>query len=128
MPDTAMNAPRLAFATDHRLSPNTRSPEFKAGTATRIFESPRAFAEGGVGMLCAGVGPDSFRTAALSAQIAFPGDIPSQEVYAHFYGRISLALDRLEKSGDRDDWRDLRDMVRTGRRGGDYTMLAQTAV
>jgi hypothetical protein len=126
MPDTAMNAPRLAFATDHRLSPNTRSPEFKSGTATRIFESPRAFAEGGVGQLCASVGPDAFRTASLSAMMAFPSDIPSPEVYAHFYGRIDAALTRLETSGDRDDWRDLRDMVRTGRRGGDYTMLAQT--
>ena len=120
MADAPMNAPRLAFHTDYRLSPNYLGP------ATRVFASPRAFIEGGVGQLCAGVGPDAFSTAALGAMMAHPSDIPSPEVYAHFYGRIDAALTRLETSGDRDDWRDLRDMVRTGRRGGDYTMLAQT--
>ena len=126
MADAPMNAPRLAFDNDYRLSPNTHEAEFRGGSATRVFNSPRAFAEGGVGQLCAGVGPEAFSTAALSAMMAHPSDIPSPQVYASFYQRIDAALTRLEKDGDREDWRELREMVRTGRRGGDYTMLAQT--
>ena len=121
MPDIPMNAPPLAFDTDYRLSPNHIRPE------TRVFHNPRAFIEGGVGQLAAGVGPDAFQYAALSAMQAHPGDIPSPQIYGHFYQRIEGALERLEQSGDRDDWRELRDMVRSGRRGGDYTMLSQTA-
>ena len=120
-------SPRLGFETTNRFSESAYGANQEIARRSLIFDTPSRFAEGGVGQMAAGVGPGALGNAARSAMLSHPNDFNSLPQYAYHVSRIEEGLQRLQASGDSDDWRDLRDMVNRRTKRGDWTMLSQTA-